>query len=111
LSELRQQTISKILVAVDGSEESMLAADFAIDMAKKNNAELVALNVIHSQTEYLYSPSHVWRPATPSTTNSIIKNQQEEAQRWLARVREKANENKIQFRTEFINSGSYCRIC
>ena len=62
----------KILVAVDGSEESMLAADCAIDMAKKNNAELIALNVIHSQ-KYLYSPAYAWM--IPSTTNSIIKNQ------------------------------------
>jgi nucleotide-binding universal stress UspA family protein len=97
LSELRQQKISKILVAVDGSEESMLAADCAIDMAKKNNAELIALNVIHSQ-KYLYA----WTPVIPSTTNSIIKNQEEEAQRWLAIVREKANDNKIKLRTEFI---------
>ena len=91
----------KILVAVDGSEESMLAADCAIDMAKKNNVELIALNVIHSQ-KYLYSPAYAWRPVIPSTTNSIIKNQEEEAQRWLAIVREKANDNKIKLRMEFI---------
>ena len=48
--------------------------------------------------KYLYSPSYV----IPSTINSIIKNQEEEAQRWLAIVREKANDNKIKFRTEFI---------
>jgi nucleotide-binding universal stress UspA family protein len=101
LSELRQQKILKILVAVDGSEESMLAADCAIDMAKKNNAELIALNVIHSQ-KYLYSPAYAWRPVIPSTTNSIIKNQEEESQSWLAIVREKANDNKIKLRTEFI---------
>ena len=101
MSEPRQQKISRILVAVDGSEESMLAADCAIEMAKKNNAELIALNVIHSQ-KYLYSPSYAWRPVTPSTANSIIKNQEEEAQRWLAIVREKANDNKIKLRTEFI---------
>jgi nucleotide-binding universal stress UspA family protein len=101
LIELRQQKISKILVAVDGSEESMLAADCTIDMAKKNNAELIILNVIHSQ-KYLYLPAYAWRPVIPSTTNSIIKNQEEEAQRWLAIVREKANNNKIMLRTEFI---------
>jgi nucleotide-binding universal stress UspA family protein len=102
LSELRQQKISKILVAVDGSEESMLAADCAIDIAKKNNAELIVLNVTDSQTKYLYSPSYAWRPVVPSTTNSIIKNQEEEAERWLAIVKEKANDNKIKLRTKFI---------
>lgn len=101
MSELRQQKISKILVAVDGSEESMLAADFAIDMAKRNNAELIALNVIQ-QMKYLYSPSYVWRPVIPSTINSIIKNHEEEAQRWLSVIREKANDSKIKLRTESI---------
>jgi nucleotide-binding universal stress UspA family protein len=67
-------------------------------MAKKNNAELIALNVIH----ILYSPSYVWRPVIPNTTNSIIKKQEEEAERWLAIVREKANDKKIKLRTEFI---------
>jgi nucleotide-binding universal stress UspA family protein len=102
LSELRQQKISKILVAVDGSEQSMLAAECAIGMTKKNNAELIVSNVRHSQTKYLYSPSYAWRPVTPSATNSIIKNQEEEAEIWLDIVREKANDNKIKLRTEFI---------
>jgi nucleotide-binding universal stress UspA family protein len=101
LSELRQRKISKILVAVDGSEQSILAAECAIDMAKKNNAELILLNVRHSQTKYLYSSSYAWRPVIPSTTNSIIKNQEED-EIWLAIVREKANDNKIKLRTEFI---------
>ena len=70
-------------------------------MAKNNNAELIALNVIHSRMKYLYSPSYVWRPVIPSTINSIIKNREEEAERWLAIVREKANDNKIKLRTEF----------
>jgi nucleotide-binding universal stress UspA family protein len=100
LSELRQQQISKILVAVDGSEESMLAADCAIDMAKKNDAELIALNVI--DIKYLYSTSYAWRPVNPDIIKSIVKNHEEHAQRWLTIVREKANDNKIKSRTEFI---------
>jgi nucleotide-binding universal stress UspA family protein len=40
---------SKILVAVDGSESSMDAADFAISIAKKEgNVSLIALHVIQS---------------------------------------------------------------
>jgi nucleotide-binding universal stress UspA family protein len=99
LSEPREK-ISRILVAVDGSEESMLAADCAIEMAKNNNAELIALNVI--DIKYLYSSSYVWRPVSPDTIKSIVKNQEEDSQRWLAIIREKANDNKIKLRTEFI---------
>jgi len=40
---------SKILVAVDGSESSMDAADFAISIAEKEgNASLIALHIIQS---------------------------------------------------------------
>jgi nucleotide-binding universal stress UspA family protein len=99
LSEPREK-ISRILVAVDGSEESMLAADCAIEMAKNNNAELIALNVI--DIKYLYSSSYVWRPVSPDTIKSIVKNQEEDSQRWLAIISEKANDNKIKLRTDFI---------
>src|SRR6266487_2382340 len=37
-------TFSKILVAIDGSDESMNAADYAIFISKEYNAELYALH-------------------------------------------------------------------
>ena len=37
---------SKILVAIDGSKESMDAAEYAVAIAKKHNAALVALHVL-----------------------------------------------------------------
>jgi nucleotide-binding universal stress UspA family protein len=39
---------SKILVAIDGSEESMDAAEYAIIVARKFSSELIALHVILS---------------------------------------------------------------
>ena len=44
-----QKTIfSKILVAIDGSDASMDAADYAISISKQHNVELLyALHVIH----------------------------------------------------------------
>lgn len=40
---------SKILVGVDGSEDSMKAADHAVAMAKLHNAKLLAVHAIPSQ--------------------------------------------------------------
>ena len=43
---------SKILVAIDGSEPSMEAADYAIVVAKKYDAALVALHVLPEEVRY-----------------------------------------------------------
>jgi nucleotide-binding universal stress UspA family protein len=48
LSTERKKKFSKILVAADGSEASMDAADYAIEIARKYDSELIALYVIMS---------------------------------------------------------------
>jgi nucleotide-binding universal stress UspA family protein len=60
LSTLKTK-ISKILAAVDGSESSMDAADYAILLAKQNNAQLIALHVAR--------PGDAYRKT--STTDSV----------------------------------------
>jgi nucleotide-binding universal stress UspA family protein len=39
---------SKIIVAIDGSESSLNAADFAVSLAERDNAELTLLTVVHT---------------------------------------------------------------
>jgi Universal stress protein family len=43
------------LAAIDGLEQSMHAADFAISIAIKYEAELIALYVFYSQIGYAYT--------------------------------------------------------
>jgi nucleotide-binding universal stress UspA family protein len=51
-----QKTIfSKILIAIDGSDASMDAADYAISISKGYNAELCALHVIRADVD-LFGP-------------------------------------------------------
>jgi nucleotide-binding universal stress UspA family protein len=42
----KQAKFSKILVAIDGSNHSMKAAEYAIDIARDNRAQLIALTVL-----------------------------------------------------------------
>jgi nucleotide-binding universal stress UspA family protein len=42
-------SIKKILVTIDGSEDSMKAAEYAISLAKKYNAELIILYILYSE--------------------------------------------------------------
>jgi nucleotide-binding universal stress UspA family protein len=47
--------LRKILAAVDGSNESIEAAYFALSLAARAEAELVLLYVFYSQIAYEYS--------------------------------------------------------
>ena len=50
------------MVGIDGSKESVNAADYAIDIAKRHNAELIAVNVLTSDIGYAYSSPGVESP-------------------------------------------------
>ena len=43
---MKKPKFSKILVAIDGSDHSMKAAKYAIDIAMDNKAQLIALTVL-----------------------------------------------------------------
>ena len=97
---------SKILITVDGSEQSMDAADYAIIMAKKedNNAQLIALHVLISQTGYAYS-TNMFGLVTPSSINELLEDAKHEAQQWFDKIKEKLYENgDIQLKTEVVVS-------
>ena len=59
MHETKNKEFSRILLPMDGSESSMKAAGYAIAMARKkgenNNAEVIALHVIHSEIKHVYS--------------------------------------------------------
>jgi len=98
---------SKILVTVDGSNESMDAADYAIAMAKKedNNTQLIALHVLFSQLGYAYS-TNLFGLVTPSSINELLKDAKHEAQQWFDKIKEKMYENDIQLKTEVVVSST-----
>lgn len=91
---------SRILVGIDGSEESMNAAEYAISIAKLYNAELIAINVLTSDIGYVYSSPGVESP--PMTIREIILIAEDEAKLWFDKIKEKANKKEIKIKTEFI---------
>jgi nucleotide-binding universal stress UspA family protein len=105
LSQIKGK-FSKILITVDGSEESMNAADYAIAMAKKedNDAQLIALHVLFSQTGYAYS-TNMFGLVTPSSINELLQDAKHEAQQWFDKIKEKMYENRdVQLKTEVVVS-------
>ena len=91
---------SKIVVGIDGSEESMRAAEYAISIAKLYNAELIAVHVLTSDIGYIYSSPGVESP--PLTIKEIVLLAEDEAKKWFDEIKEKANKKGIQLKTESI---------
>jgi nucleotide-binding universal stress UspA family protein len=77
---------SKILVAIDGSDPSMNAADYAVSMSKEYNAELYALHVICADADLF--GLHPNSEYTPTMKN--------EGEKYLDKVKLKADEKNIQ---------------
>ena len=94
---------AKILVCVDGSESSIKAADLAIEMAKKQGSQLVAINVIVSKVGYAYS-SGMFGLSTPSAINELLERSKQEAKKWFDQIDAKASSNGVSLRTEVIAS-------
>jgi len=97
---------SKILVAVDGSEQSFKAAEYAIEIGKKYSVQLTALTVLdiskpkHLSSYFITAPTYAMRE---------LEEERKEAQQWLDKVAnivsEKGNDN-IQFKSQIEKSMS-----
>jgi nucleotide-binding universal stress UspA family protein len=111
MSNTKQTNFSKILVAIDGSEMSMKAAVYAIDIANRKgkeaeNIQLIGLTVI-DLTKLSYS---FFATASGYYGAEKLEEKRREAQQSLDKVEKLAvkenntnnNNNKIQFKSEVI---------
>jgi nucleotide-binding universal stress UspA family protein len=89
-------SIRKILVAVDGSKPSLDASTYAIELAKKNYAELIVLSIVspipNSQFEY----DNIGRMKEFETI------EKKEAEQYIDKVKQKATENKVSVKTDVL---------
>jgi nucleotide-binding universal stress UspA family protein len=89
-----KQIFSKVLVAIDGSEKSMEAAEYSICISESYNAQLYALNVIRVDPDLFIS----------AKMPDYILEMKNESQKYLDKVKLKAREKTIQIKTEIIAS-------
>ena len=78
--------IKKILVAVDGSKPSLNAGNEAIDVAKKHQAELIALYVIPSDIRY-DQIDDVETPGIPRSVKGIVMTALQGGQKYVDEVK------------------------
>jgi nucleotide-binding universal stress UspA family protein len=90
---------SKILVGIDGSESSMDAADYAIEMAKKEDAQVIALSI----NRLPLSSYGLAAPQDEVKQSKEIKEMQEFRES-LDKIGRNAKQSNIQLKKEIINS-------
>ncbi|MGI0018488.1 MAG: universal stress protein [Nitrosotalea sp.] len=88
-------TFSKILVAIDGSEMSMKSAEYGIAMAKKDNAKLVVINIIHTPASTFTYTKQAW-------FDEFLKKAKDEATEWFKNIKKNATDNEVQVKTETV---------
>lgn len=88
----------KILVAVDGSEESIRAANFALDLAKTCTSQLIALTVT-------YIPLSIKLSFT-DRLQKWHKNNVQEARGWLKDIIHLSEENKVPLKLDVVETTS-----
>jgi nucleotide-binding universal stress UspA family protein len=89
--------VSKVLVGIDGSNHSFRAAECAVEISSKYMAKLIAVTVT-----YMPAKSHVSQQEVIEVEAGL--SEMEKAKTWFESFIQKAKQNKIQLRTELLNS-------
>lgn len=96
------QNFSRILVPVDGSRESMEAADLAIGVAKKYGAQITAIHIINID-QYIQALGF-YRVNYPDTIKKKVEEAKQEASRWLAEIQKKGEHEQVKIGTDVIDT-------
>jgi nucleotide-binding universal stress UspA family protein len=102
----KQAKFSKILVAIDGSNHSMKAAEYAIDIARDNKAQLIALTVLDISKVGYAASAFI---ASPIYGLEKLERRRKEAHEWLDNVGKLASQKAnydIQFKPQIEESMS-----
>jgi nucleotide-binding universal stress UspA family protein len=89
---------SKIMVAIDGSEHSLKAAEYALDVAKSFGAELYAVTVTSVPESYHLKQEDVLNKS------GEMDYRMKDAKMWLEKFNQAAKLDNIELKTELINS-------
>jgi nucleotide-binding universal stress UspA family protein len=88
-------------VAVDGSKASIHASAQAIDIAKKLDAELIALYVISPDTRYNY-PEDALTPKMSKAFKEILMISMQRGEKNVDVVRQMAKQSNIKIKTDVV---------
>lgn len=94
-------TTRRILVGVDGSKPSIDACVQAIDIAKKLDAELIALYVISPDTRYDYLEDTI-TPRLPHALKDVMMIAMQRGEKHLNKVKQKSSGKNVKLTTDIV---------
>jgi nucleotide-binding universal stress UspA family protein len=89
--------VSKVLVGIDGSDHSFRAAQYALEISKKYVAKLIAVTVT-------YVPAKSRMSQQEAIEVGAGLSEMDKAKTWFESFTQSAKENKIDLKTELVNS-------
>ena len=89
--------VSKVLVGIDGSDHSFRAAQYALEISKKYVAKLIAVTVT-------YMPAKSRMSQKEAIEVGAGLSEMDKAKTWFESFTQSARENKIDLKTELVNS-------
>ncbi len=105
ISKIEEQRYTRILVAVDGSDDSKRAAETAIRLAAQNGAELEVLHVIPRLT-YDFAPVSMSVAMPPSAYGTVIVEARKEAEKYVDDVMSEARSRGIKASGEILEDAT-----
>ena len=103
---MSEPNFSNILVAIDGSEPSFDAADYAVSIAELYNSQLTALYVVSARVNNDFD-SDMSVDKMPDQIQKIMNEAKIESEPWFDRIRREIdNESLINFRTKIVLSST-----
>ncbi|HYA84327.1 MAG TPA: universal stress protein [Candidatus Bathyarchaeia archaeon] len=92
------------MVALDGSESAVKAADYALVITKGLNAELIAIHAVRTEDVLYEARNMLTDVETVTTGDPILQKVKEDARRWFNTIKEKSSANGIPIRTGLVIS-------
>jgi nucleotide-binding universal stress UspA family protein len=96
------QQISKIVVPIDGSKNSMEAADYAVKMAEKYGSKVSVVHIVNID-QYLQSLG-LYRLSYPDPIKKKIEEAKAEVQKWFSEITENAKQRRVRVKTDVIDT-------
>ena len=86
-------TFRQILVAVDGSDQSLRAVDVGISLARQFGSKLIALYVVHIPLGESLYPRSIWY-------TDFIDDINKETSKWIADIQRRGREKRIEIESK-----------